>query len=183
LRRRSGQPLPALRPPLGESPVCGSTGFGGFPTAGFRRALGIRRLWTGAPRLAGRSVVANLMRRSEGLGCVSCDGSDGKGLSGSAPTLAAHNTCFTRRGASRRWPPRASQHRLWERRWKRLRRPDGRLSALREAINVMCNGSALRARDTAHGIRVSSTARIFSSQHDPHGRIRPARVRPAPCGV
>jgi hypothetical protein len=39
--------------------------------------------------------------------CVQGDGSDGRGLSGSAVTVAPHNTCFTRRGASRRWPPRA----------------------------------------------------------------------------
>jgi hypothetical protein len=45
------------------------------------------------------------MRRSEGLGCVSGDGSDGKGFSGSAPTFAAHNTSFT---LSRRYAPLAT---------------------------------------------------------------------------
>jgi hypothetical protein len=47
------------------------------------------------------------MRRSEGLGCVRGEGSNGEGLSGSAVADAAHNTIFTRRGASRRWPPQA----------------------------------------------------------------------------
>ena len=47
------------------------------------------------------------IRRSEGLRCVRGEGSSGEGLSRSAVTYAAHNTIFTRRGASRRWPPRA----------------------------------------------------------------------------
>jgi hypothetical protein len=130
VRRRSGQLRPALRPPFGESPVCGSTGFGGFPTAGFRRAPGTRRLWTARRDWPGDQWWRTLMRRSEGLGCVSCDGSDGKGLSGSAPTFAAHNTCLPRRGLR----PLATAGEvvgLRERRWTALRRPDGRLSGRR----------------------------------------------------
>jgi hypothetical protein len=49
----------------------------------------------------------NLIRRSEGLGCVRGGGSSGKGFSRSAITYAAHNTIFTRRGPAGRWPPRA----------------------------------------------------------------------------
>jgi hypothetical protein len=78
----------------------------------------------------------NLMRRSEGLGCVRGGGSSGEGFSGSAVTYAAHNTNFT---LSRRCAPLATAGEvvgLWERRWTPLRRPCGRLSGRRETLNV-----------------------------------------------
>jgi hypothetical protein len=59
------------------------------------------------------------------------EGSDGEGISGSTVTYAAHNTIFTRRGL-RPLATAGGESGLRERRWKRLRRPDGRLSALRE---------------------------------------------------
>jgi hypothetical protein len=58
----------------------------------------------------GISVVANVaevMRFGERVGRVLRDGSDGQGISRSVVAHAPHNTNFTRRGAARRWPPRA----------------------------------------------------------------------------
>jgi hypothetical protein len=106
-----------------------------------------------------------LMRRSEGLGCVSCDGSDGKGLSRSAPTSAAHNTCFTLRGASRRWPPQASWHRLWERRWKRLRRPSvgSRRFVKQSTLAATARGSG--ARQSSRFLHVRIARPIISWLH------------------
>jgi hypothetical protein len=60
-----------------------------------------------ARKRRGRSGVAITLATTRGMGMRLGDGSDGRGLSGSAVTVAPHNTCFTRRGASRRWPPRA----------------------------------------------------------------------------
>ena len=86
----------------------------------------------------------NVVRRSEGVGCARGEGSSGGGLSGSAVSHAAHNTSFT---LSRRCAPLATAGEevgLPERRWKRLRRPVGRLSALRETMNVICHARTPR---------------------------------------
>ena len=48
-------------------------------------------------------------------------------------------------------PPRAVKVNAWERRWKALRRPDGRLSGLRETLNVRCNGFCPRSADREDG--------------------------------
>jgi hypothetical protein len=65
-------------------------------------APGARRLFERAHRNCSEDPWwRDVMRSSEGLGCVPGDGSDGKGFSWSAPTIAAHNTSFTRRGL---WP-------------------------------------------------------------------------------
>jgi hypothetical protein len=78
------------------------------PTGGFRIPPGARRLFELARRNGSKDLWwRSLVRRGEELGLRYRDGSDGRGLSGSAVTVAPHNTCFTRRGATRRWPPRA----------------------------------------------------------------------------
>jgi hypothetical protein len=57
------------------------------------------------PKIVGPGRVAKQVLRSEGVGRVQRDGSDGRGLSGSVETHAAHNTSFT---LSRRCAPLAT---------------------------------------------------------------------------
>jgi hypothetical protein len=61
-----------------------------------------------------------------------------RGEAGSCVRTAPNNK-FTQRVAAQRLPPQAWESSLDERRWKALRRPDGRLSGLRELTNVSRN--------------------------------------------
>jgi hypothetical protein len=100
LRRRIGNVPAAPRRRADNIPA--------LPTRAFQILPVIGRLWKPArPISSQRSAVAKPQAWSEGLGRDRGEGSDVEGISGSAITYAAHNTNFTRCGASRRWPPRA----------------------------------------------------------------------------
>jgi hypothetical protein len=88
--------------------------------------------------LSRRLPVAAYALRPRGPTAIEpeADGADERGNRAS-PTAA--NNHFPRRGPAGRLPPQAVKVNDRGRRWTRLRRPDGRLSARRETENVMCN--------------------------------------------